>query len=352
MSNFSYPPRQYDPPNLPWATGERPPRSELNPYGYWNKDLLDETTPECRYTDPVYLCSLCGTNTVEDPEGIEKWSIIIAHWLPFPVAVIALWCVYVKLDMLKERIYSPFLLMVGILFLAVGSMAEDVNHSTAMNWNACYDSAENFAKLYFYIFVGTGNACMPIALRKKDSPLVRTPTDSTAWYFFYRRLVYNHFHCHHTTCLDLHRPKDLYACLCFHTDWWDGDWYSLYLFEFGTLTNASGGGLCCLPSGVFGFRSYLHLVEDEWNAMGTCRSSHYICDPGGWCLLLRLLRHESSTQKNHRFRHGRGNSSHYGEIRVILLLLPHSYENVYICTSVHVFSSSSQLMESKYNYFC
>jgi len=184
MSNFSYPPRQYDPPNLPWATGERPPRSELNPYGYWNKDLLDETTPECRYTDPVYLCSLCGTNTVEDPEGIEKWSIIIAHWLPFPVAVIALWCVYVKLDMLKERIYSPFLLMVGILFLAVGSMAEDVNHSTAMNWNACYDSAENFAKLYFYIFVGTGNACMPIALRKKDSPLVRTPTDSTAWYFF------------------------------------------------------------------------------------------------------------------------------------------------------------------------
>merc|ERR1712238_424636 len=129
--------------------------------------------------------------------------------------------------------------------------------------------------------------------------------------------------------LGLHRSKDLSAFICYHTDWFDADWYSLYLFEFRTLTNASCCGLCCLPSGVFGFRSYLHLVEDEWNAMGTCRSSNYICYPGGWCLLLCLLRHESSTQKNRYRPHGRGNSSHYGEIRVTTITTKFIW-NVYV----------------------
>ena len=107
----------YEEPNLPWADGERPDRSTLNPYGFWNGKYVKDDEPLCRYTMPLYLCSLCGDNTSPDPTGIEKWSVIIAHWGPFPIGIFALWCVYVRFDLLKERIYSPFLLLVSIFNL-------------------------------------------------------------------------------------------------------------------------------------------------------------------------------------------------------------------------------------------
>jgi len=183
MSEFDYPPRYYDPPNLPWPD-DRPPRSELNPYGYWNNQVGNKTNPLCRLTEPLYLCSLCDENTSADPEGFVRWFVILCHWAVFPVCIFALWVIYVKMDVLKERIYSPFLLLVGIMCLAIGSMSEVDNHSFALNWNACYDTAETLSKLYFYTFVGGGCACLPIGLRKKDLPLVRNPTGNFDWYCF------------------------------------------------------------------------------------------------------------------------------------------------------------------------
>ena len=53
-----------------------------------------------------------------------------------------------------------------------------------MNWNACYDSGETLAKLYFYVFVGSGNALLMIAPRKVNVPLWRKPSGCCDWYFF------------------------------------------------------------------------------------------------------------------------------------------------------------------------
>ena len=117
MSEFDYDPQGYIAPYLPWEPDERPPRSELNPYGFWNGKVGNEDSPMCRYTEPLYLCSLCGDETTPDPTGWEKWAVMIFHWLTFPVGIFALWCIYVKIDVLQKRIYSPFLLLVAILNL-------------------------------------------------------------------------------------------------------------------------------------------------------------------------------------------------------------------------------------------
>jgi len=188
MSEFGYPPQNYTPPDYPWEFGSRPPRSELNPYGFWNNDFggnVNNTEyPNCRFTQPVYLCSLCGENTTPDPEGLLLLSIKVTHFLVFPVCALVMWVVYEKLDVLKTRIYSPLLLFIGIMCLAIGSMAEVDNHAAFANYNACYDSAETMSKFYFYTFVGTGNAMLPIALREKDLPLLRKPSGFYDWYCF------------------------------------------------------------------------------------------------------------------------------------------------------------------------
>ena len=93
--------------------------------------------------------------------------------LPFVVVVWAMWCVVQKMDILKKRIYSPFLLLTGIVYCAIASMPEDASHKFTTNWNLCYDTLESGGILLFYIFLSAGFGGITIAIRKKDVPLIR-----------------------------------------------------------------------------------------------------------------------------------------------------------------------------------
>lgn len=128
-------------------------------------------------TEPIYMCSLCGENTTPDPTGLVKAWVVGAHLLPFVVVVFGMWCIMERLEILKKRIYSPFLLITGFVYCAIASMPEVASHIFAMNWNACYDSVASDSILLFYIFLSLGFSSITIALRPKGLRLIRCPRD-------------------------------------------------------------------------------------------------------------------------------------------------------------------------------
>mmetsp|Transcript_24169 Transcript_24169/g.26969 ORF Transcript_24169/g.26969 Transcript_24169/m.26969 type:complete len:122 (-) Transcript_24169:938-1303(-) len=79
--------------------------------------------PNCRLTQPLYLCSMCGDKTAEDPTGFLRYFVIFNHCLAFIAPVCMLWTLCGRYDALRKRIYSPFLLM------ATAAIWEGMNES-------------------------------------------------------------------------------------------------------------------------------------------------------------------------------------------------------------------------------
>lgn len=162
------------------APPDLPDPNDNNPYGTWD----GRGGPPCRMTEPVYSCSLCGENTTPDPTGLVRYWVIGSHLMPFVVVVFCLWTVFERLEILKKRIYSPFLLTIGFVYCAIASMPEVSSHIHVMNWNLCYDSAATGSILLFYIFISTGFSAITIALRKKGHPLFRKPSGCADTLYF------------------------------------------------------------------------------------------------------------------------------------------------------------------------
>lgn len=163
-----------EPPNFPWDPNGTMP-VDLNPYGHWD-GRANKTLPLCRLTEPLYLCSMCGENTPEDPTGFQRYFVIFIHLLTFVAPIVMLYGIYVKFDVIKTRVYSPFLLIFGSAIFEAASMAEVASHAFTMNWNSCYDTADTPMKLFFYSFTAVGFTGLTIAYRKANNPLCRKPT--------------------------------------------------------------------------------------------------------------------------------------------------------------------------------
>ena len=80
--------------------------------GRWNMNEGGKSEePNCRLTQPIYVCSLCGDKTPEDQTGFLKYFVIFNHALAFIAPICMLWTICGRFDSLRKRIYSPFLLM-------------------------------------------------------------------------------------------------------------------------------------------------------------------------------------------------------------------------------------------------
>lgn len=101
-----------EPPAPPWDPNTGP-IDDSNPYGFWDGRAGNLTSPMCRKTEPLYLCSLCGDNTPEDPSGFLRAVVIFDHLLMFVGPIWVAWEVFQKKDVLNKRVYSPFLLLFG-----------------------------------------------------------------------------------------------------------------------------------------------------------------------------------------------------------------------------------------------
>ena len=86
------------------------PKHINNTYGYWDGNYHENVTvPTCRLTDPLYLCSHC-LDTTPDPTGLVLYILIGLHLFIVVAPIYSLWCVFEKSDILRQRIYGPFLL--------------------------------------------------------------------------------------------------------------------------------------------------------------------------------------------------------------------------------------------------
>lgn len=176
-------------PYFPWDPAEPIPDDAYNPYGMWDErwNLNDggkSEEPNCRLTQPIYVCSLCGDKTPEDPTGFLRYFVIFNHFLAFIAPVCMLWTICGRFDSLRKRIYSPFLLMSSTAIWEAASMAEYAGHQFAMNWNSCFDTADHIMKIYFYWFTCIGLAAVTIGSRPKDFPFWRKPVDVGDWTSF------------------------------------------------------------------------------------------------------------------------------------------------------------------------
>jgi len=166
------------------------PDEAFNPYGIWDGRYNMNTggeleEPNCRLTQPLYVCSLCGDKTPEeDPAGFLRYFVIFNHFLAFIAPICMLWTICGRFDALRKRIYSPFLLMATTGLWEAASMAEYAGHVFAMNWNSCYDTADHIMKIYFYWFTCIGLAAVTIGSRPKGLSFWRKPVDVGDWTSF------------------------------------------------------------------------------------------------------------------------------------------------------------------------
>eukprot|EP00751_Fragilariopsis_kerguelensis_P036542 CAMPEP_0170957918 /NCGR_PEP_ID=MMETSP0735-20130129/35208_1 /TAXON_ID=186038 /ORGANISM="Fragilariopsis kerguelensis, Strain L26-C5" /LENGTH=89 /DNA_ID=CAMNT_0011371367 /DNA_START=67 /DNA_END=333 /DNA_ORIENTATION=- len=75
-------------PYFPWDPAFPIPDEANNPYGMWDQrwNLNNggkSEEPNCRLTQPLYLCSMCGDKTPEDPTGFLRYFVIFNHCLAF-----------------------------------------------------------------------------------------------------------------------------------------------------------------------------------------------------------------------------------------------------------------------------
>merc|ERR1719384_2413857 len=75
--------------------------------------------------------------------------VICAHFLIIPSGLLMMFCYYTRLERLRAYIFSPFLLMVGITMMQLGSWLEIADHHYDGNFEL-KDVTSNFVNALFY----------------------------------------------------------------------------------------------------------------------------------------------------------------------------------------------------------
>lgn len=132
---------------------------------------MDEATLlEDENTDSGY----CSENTPLTDS--QKNIVIVAHYATFVVCTFALYSFNKKYDVLKSRIWSPFLLMIGLVWLQVGPAFEIGNHFYVNDWELFESQADLINASFSFFNFGAQNL-NALGLRKKGVNLCR-PIDN------------------------------------------------------------------------------------------------------------------------------------------------------------------------------
>ena len=81
---------------------------------------------------------------------------------------------YKRTDILKQRIYSPFLLLLFLTWLLIGPAFEIGNHFYVNNWEL-KESISDLINASFSFFNFGSQLLLALSVRKKDLPLLRCP---------------------------------------------------------------------------------------------------------------------------------------------------------------------------------
>lgn len=106
--------------------------------------------------------------------------VIIFHYVTFVAVAFALYAFLQKVDVFKQRIWSPFVLLVALTWLEIGPAFEIGNHFYENNWQL-YESNSDLVNASFSFFNFGANNLLALSLRKTNLPLFRRGTGALDW---------------------------------------------------------------------------------------------------------------------------------------------------------------------------
>lgn len=124
--------------------------------------------------------SLNATNTTDDgfvavplTDG-QRTIVAVVHFLVFVVGAVSIWAFLYKLDTLRNRIWCPYFLLMGLVFFQIAGAFEIGNHYYEGDWELA-GSPSDLINGSFYFFNFGATYLNALGLRNKDVPLFRRP---------------------------------------------------------------------------------------------------------------------------------------------------------------------------------
>jgi len=105
----------------------------------------------------------------------QRNIVIFVHYLAFVVGAWNIWAFTHKITTLQNRIWSPFLLLLGLIWLQVGTALEIGNHYYEGNWELA-GFPSDLVNGTFYFFNFGAQYLLALGLRKRNLPFFRIPT--------------------------------------------------------------------------------------------------------------------------------------------------------------------------------
>jgi len=106
---------------------------------------------------------------------IQLRVVIVVHFLTFLFGGATIWVLYKKLPVIQTRIWSPYVLLTGLIWLQLGAAFEIADHQQS-DWELV-GSPSSFINGVFYFFNFGGNYLNVLGLRKKGLAFFRFPSD-------------------------------------------------------------------------------------------------------------------------------------------------------------------------------
>jgi len=114
----------------------------------------------------------CETDELVPLTDAQRTTVIVVHYLAFVTCTFALWALSKKYDVIKTRIWSPFLLMTGFVWLQLAAAFEIGNHFYINDWQL-YEPISDLINASFSFLNFGAQDLNALSLRKKGLPFVR-----------------------------------------------------------------------------------------------------------------------------------------------------------------------------------
>ena len=98
---------------------------------------------------------------------VTRSITIVVHYMAIPAVTIAMWCVLTNYEIFQQRIHSPFLLIVALSWMLMGTTFEISNHYYIDNWQL-YDPQADLINGSFSFFNFGSQNLLAFSLRKKN----------------------------------------------------------------------------------------------------------------------------------------------------------------------------------------
>ena len=122
-----------------------------------------------------------NNNVDDDYEGdgvpltdATRAILIAVHYAAIPAVTLCIWCFLERYPIFQERIWSPFLLIVALTWLLIGSTFEIANHFYVDNWQL-YDPQSDLINGSFSFFNFGAQNLLALSLRKQGQIFFRRP---------------------------------------------------------------------------------------------------------------------------------------------------------------------------------